>query len=145
MTNQPSDPKLKALFQELRAADEERAPGFRELWAGLQEQTVERPLAPETEKRAMGRFPRRLAWGGSLLAAAAAGAALFLLSTRGASETDFVNAVRAFSTSPAGGAWRSPTDGLLSLPGAEVLRTRPKLGDRPWPTTTGVTPRTTQS
>jgi len=145
MTNQPPDPELKALFQELREEDAGRAPGFRDLWAGLQEQAVPVPPAPKAGERAMGRFPRRLAWGGSLLAAAAAGAALFLLSHRETSDAAFVMAVRDFSTSPAGGAWRSPTDGLLTLPGSEVLNTRPRLGDRPWPTTTGGTPRSNQS
>lgn len=145
MTNQPQDPELKALFQELREEDAERAPGFRDLWAGLQEQAVPAPPALEAGKRSVGRFPRRLAWGGSLLAAAAAGAALFLLSHRGTSDAAFVMAVRAFSTNPAGGAWRSPTDGLLTLPGSEVLSTRPKLGDRPWPTAAGGTSPSNQS
>jgi len=145
MTNRPPDDDLRALFRELREEDERRAPGFQKLWGTLQATASEAGLEPDAGKRPGGSIRRRLAWGGSLLAAAAAGAALLLLPGQGASDAEFVMAVTSFSTNPAGGAWRSPTDGLLTLPGSEVLNTRPKLGDRRWPTATGALPRSNQS
>jgi hypothetical protein len=74
---------------------------------------------------------RRLAWGGSLLAAAAA-AFLILLPSRRTSEAEFVQVVQMFSADPASGAWRSPTDALLDLPGNEVLSTIPTIGSKQW-------------
>jgi ferric-dicitrate binding protein FerR (iron transport regulator) len=141
MTNQPSDPELRQLFQELRARDERAAPPFREIMAGIRREIEEGEgdrllhLPPRVGTR------RRVAWGGSLLAAAAA-AILLLLPSRGGSDAEFVRAVRSYSASPAGGAWRSPTDVLLDLPASEVLTTLPRLGGDRWPTGAGSDPRT---
>lgn len=146
MTNPPANPDLKALFQELREKDEGRAPSFEQLMAGVREDAAgagARPGPVAARHRRKRAFPR-LAWGGSLLAAAAAGAALLLLPGRGTSDAEFVTAVRSYSTDPAGGAWRSPTDALLALPGSEVLSTLPSIGGRQWPVISGANPRSNQ-
>jgi hypothetical protein len=143
MTNQPPDPDLRELFQELRARDERSVPGFREMVAGARKETPEGKTGEGMEWHRGRRIRRRVAWGGSLLAAA--GAALVLrLPRRGASEAAFERAVRSYSASSAGGAWRSPTDALLDLPGSEVLTTLPRVGGRRWPSSPGGNPRTNQ-
>jgi ferric-dicitrate binding protein FerR (iron transport regulator) len=143
MTNQPPDPDLRELFQELRARDERRAPGFREMLAGARQEALEGKTGEDMEWHRGRRIRRRVAWGGSLLAAAAA-AIVLLLPGRGTSEAAFERAVRSYSASSAGGAWRSPTDALLDLPGSEVLTTLPRVGGRRWPSSPGGNPRTNQ-
>jgi hypothetical protein len=66
--------------------------------------------------------------GGGVLAAAAV-AAVFLAQPREATDADFQRAVHSFASSPALGAWKSPTDELLNLPGTELLRSIPKIGN----------------
>jgi len=83
------------------------------------------------EGREARRFPRSLAWGGSLLAAAAA-AVLLLVQIPGTSDSEFVQVVQAFSSDPASGAWKSPTDALLDVPGAEILFTVPSIRTSRW-------------
>lgn len=144
MTNQPQDPDLRALFRELREEDEGRAPSFQELWAGVRGRAPDGGAGRGGGRRVRGHIPRRLAWGGSLLAAAAATAALLLLPARGGSDAEFVTAVRSFSANTAGGAWRSPTDALLALPGSDVLTKRPNIGGGQWPATSGTNPRSNQ-
>jgi len=143
MTKQQQDPDLRALFQALREEDERRAPDFGELFSEVQrgERRPEAPTAAEMPSRAGIR--RRLAWGGSLLAAAAA-AVIWILPGGGTSDAEFVMAVSTFSSNPAAGAWRSPTDALLDLPGSEILSTLPKLGGPKWTTITGINPRSNQ-
>jgi hypothetical protein len=43
-------------------------------------------------------------------------------------EDAFERAVRAFENDPALGAWRSPTDGLLDVPGLQLMTTVPSVG-----------------
>jgi hypothetical protein len=132
MTNQPSDPEIRELFQELRSRDERRTPGFREMLAEAREEAVQGTVGGDVEWHWGRRVRRRVMWGGSLLAAAAA-AIVLLLPGRGRTEAEFERAVRSYSASSAGGAWRSPTDALLALPGSEVLTTLPRVGGRRWP------------
>jgi hypothetical protein len=69
----------------------------------------------------------RLGWAGGLAAAAAL--VLLLANPRGrASEAAFERAVRAFQTDPALGAWRSPTDVLLDVPGSGLISSLPAIG-----------------
>ena len=143
MTSQPRDPDLRGLFQKLLEEDRRGAPSFQEVMAGARKGAhTEGSWAPGREK-SWSPITRRLTWGGSLLAAAAA-AALLLLPGPGTSEAEFELAVRSFSTHPAGGAWRSPTDLLLDLPGSKVLSTLPSIGSRHWPAGTGRIPRLNQ-
>jgi hypothetical protein len=87
-----------------------------------------------------GRWRRGAAAGGLLAAAAMAG--LFLVRSPGVSEAEFERVVRSFATDPAGGAWRSPTDGLLELPGQNMLSTRPSIGTAGWPGGLPASPKT---
>ena len=125
MTNQPQDPDLRALFRALREEEEVKAPSFPRVLSEAKN-ALDRP-EPQTVAGSSSVWfsRRRLAWGGSLLAAAAV-AAVWLLPSRGTSDAEFVLAISAFSSNPAAGAWRSPTDALLEVPGSEVLNTRPK-------------------
>ena len=143
MTNQPSDPDLRELFQELRARDERRVPEFREMVAEARQEALAGKTGEDVDWDRGRRIRRRVAWGGSLLAAAAA-AMVLLLPGRGTSEAEFERAVRSYSASSAGGAWRSPTDALLDLPGSEVLTTLPRVGGRRWPSRPEGDPRTNQ-
>jgi ferric-dicitrate binding protein FerR (iron transport regulator) len=143
MTSHPSDSDLRELFQELRARDERGAPAFLEMVAGARQEALQGRDSGGLERYLSIRARRRVAWGGALLAAAAA-AILLLLPSRGASDAEFERAVRTYSTSPAGGAWRSPTDVLLDLPGSEALTTLPRVGGRRWPGVSGGDPRMNQ-
>lgn len=136
--DQLGEAELKRLFQEMRALDEARAPSFAEMMERLRRQSP-KGLADEPESspelRSRDRIPtfgdgrawRRLGWAGGLLAAAAVAAILLHLPGGGA-DARFVDAVQSFSVSPAGGAWRSPTDGLLRIPGQAMLNTLPSIG-----------------
>jgi len=123
------DRRLRARFQELRDSDLNRAPDFEQIMSGPKG-TI---LLPE-ERLAEGpsawaRAPwKRVALTGGLLAAAAA-AGLIFMELPNRSQARFEEVVKAFSSDPALGAWRSPTDGLLRMPGPELLSTRPTLGD----------------
>ncbi|MFC1660943.1 hypothetical protein ACFL3S_05745 [Gemmatimonadota bacterium] len=75
---------------------------------------------------------------------AAAAAAVLMVGPPTRTDADFEEAVRAFATDPALGAWKSPTDGLLQVPGNELLRTVPTIGDPRWPGRPGGDPRTNQ-
>jgi hypothetical protein len=104
------DRDLRERFARLRTQESARAPGFGAV--------MNRRRADTSIARAL----RPLA-----LAAAA-----LLLVTWAARETaDPPPPVPAFVAAP---AWRSPTDFLLDVPGAELLRTTPRIG-RPvsWP------------
>lgn len=143
MTRQQQDPDLRALFQALREEDGRRAPDFGQLFSEVRrgERPPEAPTA--ADKPAKTQVRRRMAWGGSLLAAAAA-AVIWILPGGGTSDAEFVMAVSTFSSDPAAGAWRSPTDALLDLPGSEILSTLPKLGGPNWTTISGTNPRSNQ-
>lgn len=121
------DQDLRGLFQQLREEDRKRAPEFGILWARAREEAA--GSGPETfsRRRATRRFPLRLVWGGSLLAAAAA-ATLLLARIPSTSDSEFVQVVQAYTSNPASGAWKSPTRSLLDLPGTTVLSTVPSLG-----------------
>lgn len=132
MTNQPPDPDLRALFQALRREDDGLVPPFRRVMEAGRAETGEPASSGARTWAARRPLRRRLALGGTLLAAAAAAVLLFLPRSR-VSEAEFESAVRTYTTSPAGGAWRSPTDALLKLPGNRVLSTLPSLGGGPMP------------
>jgi hypothetical protein len=143
MTNQQQDPDLRALFRALREEDEGKAPSFPRLLSKVKNAQDGSDSPSEAVPSSGWLSRRRLAWGGSLLAAAAV-AAIWLLPSQGTSDAEFVMAISAFSSNPAAGAWRSPTDALLELPGSEVLNTRPKLGGPKWTTLSGTSSRSNQ-
>jgi hypothetical protein len=134
------DRDLQRRFQDLHDEDRHRVPDFQAMMARAREEaSVSERMALE-ERKGLRRVPRKLAWGGSLLAAAAA-AFLLLLETGGTSDSEFVQVVQTFSANPAAGAWKSPTDGLLDLPGSEILSTVPSIGGSLWLSDPGSAPR----
>jgi len=137
-----SDEKeLRQLFRGLREEEEGRAPDFRAIMARAREEASSEGEeigpwtgeAPQPGRRETPRRRRRLAWGGGLLAAAAAAAILLLGRGPEVSDADFVRAVQALSDDPAMGAWTSPTDVLLRLPGDKILSTLPSIHPGRWP------------
>ena len=138
----PGESELRRLFQEMKALDQARAPDFAGMMERIEGQVAEGlaskpsgpPVASLWRRGWSGARQRRyrLGWAGGLLAAAAV-SGILLIRAPAASDAEFERAVRAFSADPAGGAWRSPTDGLLSLPGQEMLTTLPSIGAPDWP------------
>lgn len=140
---------LRDLFQEMKARDRARTPEFRSMMeralGGSRRPAEEgggtaassgRPGPSKGWKVASSpegswRWRRGTLAGGLLAAAAMAG--LFLVRSPGVSEAEFERVVRSFATDPAGGGWRSPTDGLLELPGQSMLSIRPSIGTAGWP------------
>src|SRR5262245_50349398 len=123
MNDRHQDPELRARFEELKRVDASRAPSFERVMARAQAQIAE--VADSRSQRTWRVAARRYGWAGGLggLAAAAAIAALIVLPRMRSQERAFEQAVQAFETSPALGAWRSPTDRLLELPGSQLIST----------------------
>lgn len=138
------DQDLEGLFGYLQAADRRKAPDFRIIMARARAEAARsgqpHDLLQSPGPRRTKGIPSRLAWGVSLLAAAAA-AVLLLLPPHGTSESEFVHVVQAFSRDPASGAWKSPTDALLKVPGSEALSTIPFINLPPSILDWGVDPR----
>jgi hypothetical protein len=128
VSDQSRDRELEALYEGLKAEDEKQAPDFARMMAKAHAQAGE-TAASRADRPAGsgGLFARpRLAWAGGAVAAAAA-AVLMLMIPRGP-DAHFEEVVRAFSTDPAAGQWTSPTDGLLQVPGVELLSSVPRIG-----------------
>ena len=120
--HEPDD--LRERFQAMKRADAGRVPAFQAL--------MDRARAPSNApappvRRLSTPFRTRLAWAAGL--AAAAVVALVVVPRARSSNEDaaFEQAVRTFSASPAMGAWRSPTDGLLDVPGNRLISTTPSV------------------
>ena len=143
------DQELRGLFRDLKKKDGERVPDFGTLMARAREEASRSGLEVHTggggtrhilEMDVFHFTRRRAAWGGSLLAAAAA-AVLLLVQGPGTTDSQFVQAVQAYSSDPALGAWTSPTDALLELPGGEILSTVPSIGTSRLLANPGLSPR----
>jgi ferric-dicitrate binding protein FerR (iron transport regulator) len=122
MTDRQQDTDLRARFDAQRSADASEAPSFAAMMARARAEADAAPaIAPH-------RFnARRLVYIGSL-AAAAAIAALIVIPRSSSNEDAFEDAVHAYQTGPALGSWRSPTDGLLNVPGSRLMSTVPSVG-----------------
>jgi hypothetical protein len=123
------DEDLRARFDELRA--EMRTPSFASV--------LERAAAEAREQPALGvhggsgsrrRVLKVGVWASAAIAATLAGLLLFDRgATPGSSADDqFAELVAAYSQDMSAGAWRSPTSGLLDVPGMELVRGVPSLG-----------------
>ena len=145
------DRDLRELFQELRQEDRAQAPDFAEMLGRVRDEItgsrsssdvlkLPSQTQPLRERVAEPRMLRRLAWAGSVLVAACA-TALLLIQLPDNPDAEFERVVQSFSSDPATGAWRSPTDGLLDLPGGEILSTIPSIGSRRWSQPAGDDPR----
>jgi ferric-dicitrate binding protein FerR (iron transport regulator) len=124
MSGLPPDPELRALFEAQRHDDASHAPPFAQMMARAQAE-AETAAAPTALPTPRTRWRRE--WAGGL-AAAAAIAALIVIPRVRSGDDAFEQAVRAFQSNPALGAWQSPTDGLLTLPGDRLLSTVPTMG-----------------
>jgi hypothetical protein len=107
----------------MRRDDAGRVPRFASLLARAREEAAQED---GRAWRSAPRVGRRVGWA-SGLAAAALIAALIVIARGGSREDAFEQAVQAFQTDPALGAWRSPTAGLLDLPGGRLINTIPHL------------------
>ncbi len=107
--NHEVDPHLRDRFAEMRSEDEAGAPPFRATLAGAERRHRRSPRGVRLRAGAMAAAAvlAALALGLALLRRPGSGVELDLSATR----------------------WRSPTDFLLQLPGDELLRTVPRLGD----------------
>ena len=123
MTDRPQDAELRARFEAQRRAEAGQAPEFASMIAAARAEAA--AAAPGIAPR---RFERRRFMYAGGLAAAAVIAALLVVPRSRSSEDTFEDAVRAFENNPALGAWQSPTDGLLNVPGSQVISTVPSVG-----------------
>jgi ferric-dicitrate binding protein FerR (iron transport regulator) len=127
MNDRSQDPELRALFEAQRHDDASQAPSFAEMMARAR---AEAAIASDPTALPTLRTRWRREWAGGL-AAAAAVAALIVIPRMSSGDDAFEQAVRAFQSDPALGAWQSPTDGLLNLPGDRLLSTIPSVGTEP--------------
>ena len=125
MSDRQQDPELRARFQEQKRDDASQAPSFATVMARVKEELAHD--ADSTTVRDQRVRWRRYGLTGAL-AAAAAIAALIVIPRANGGDDAFEQAVRAFQTDPALGAWRSPTDGLLQLPGNQLMTSIPRVG-----------------
>ena len=125
MSDRQQDPELRARFEEQKRIDASQAPSFATVMARAQEDLA-RDTGFTTVRDPRIRW-RRYGLTGAL-AAAAAIAALIVIPRADSGDDAFEQAVRAFQTDPALGAWRSPTDGLLQLPGNQLMTSIPRVG-----------------
>jgi hypothetical protein len=125
MSDRLQDPELRERFAEMKRVEASSAPPFAAVLARAQADAARGTdsLPWLTSVRTV----RRLGWVGGL-AAAAAIAALIAIPRVHSGQDQFEQAVRAFEANPALGAWHSPTDGLLNLPGSQLISTIPRVG-----------------
>lgn len=129
------DEALRERFHELRADMRARGvPAFGPMMGRARDPGARRPAlglaagqAPGVPARAR-RLLRRGAWGSALLAAGVAGLFLVARTPGGGEDEEFERLVLAYTGLAQAGAWRSPTSSLLEVPGAELLRSVPRLG-----------------
>ena len=125
MSDRHQDPELRARFDELKRSDASRAPSFTEVMKRAREEVAHD--AGSWLSRVSGAKLRRFGWAGGL--AAAATIAALIVIPRGHSQEDaFEQAVQAFHANPALAGWRSPTDGLLNVPGSQLMTRYPRVG-----------------
>ena len=121
MSDRQQDTDLRARFEAQRDADAKETPSFASMMERVRAEADVVPIATRRHN------VRRLVYAGSL-AAAAAIAALIVIPRSPSSEDEFEQAVRAYRSSPALGGWQSPTDGLLNVPGSQLMSNVPSVG-----------------
>jgi hypothetical protein len=124
MNDRQHETDLRARFDAQREADAKEAPSFAAMMARARAEATRIPSAPQRSPRAL--IFRRIAYVGGLAAAAAIGG-LLMVNPR-SNEDAFEQAVRAYNAGPALGAWQSPTDGLLNVPGSQLISSVPSVG-----------------
>jgi hypothetical protein len=137
VTQLPDDDRLRERFRELRGETtlSGSVPDFDAMLVRARAEAAARPsfgvmdggaTADGVGVRAERRFLRAGAWASAALAATVAG--LLLTDRRPSDDDDFARLVAAYATDASGGAWRSPTSGLLAVPGMELTRSVPSIG-----------------
>jgi hypothetical protein len=124
-----SDADLRARFGELRART--RGPEFAAVLGRASADARAQPALTVSSGRPSRR--RMLAagvWASAAIAATVAGILLFDFSSLMGPSADeqFAELVASYSADVATGAWRSPTSGLLNVPGMELVRGMPTIG-----------------
>ncbi len=105
MKREANDDQMRRIFAELRQREQGPVPPFERVWAAAAVRT--------------GRRPSRIRWAVGSACAAAVVVAVILLHRQ--SGSDFAAATQLAT-------WRSPTAGLLRVPGDDILRTVPSVG-----------------
>jgi hypothetical protein len=128
--NRDLDEVLRARFANLRDADARVAPDFESMFEQARRQSQGITLVTDVDGSGRIRPSRR--WGRIALFTAgplltAAGLAGVWLNAERRADREFDQVVMAW-TQTADQAMRSPTDGLLVLPGNEYLRSVPAIG-----------------
>ena len=134
MTQRHDDDRLREEFRRLRSETERsaRVPDFR---AMLEKTKADAVAPPELQVVQGGQSdsgaPRRRVvriggWASAAVAAAIAG--VLLLGGPSDADQEFDRLVAAYSADVSSGAWRSPTSGLLNVPGMNLIRSVPSLG-----------------
>jgi hypothetical protein len=119
MNDRQQDADLRARFDAQREVDASETPAFAAMMARARHEAMD--AAPARVQPRLNL--RRLAYAGGLAAAAAIGG-LLMVNPR-SNEDAFEQAVQAYQTA---GAWQSPTDGLLDVPGSQLISTVPSVG-----------------
>ena len=119
MSEQQEDRELRAVFEAQRRVDAVEAPPFAAV-VSRAEATSPHMAVPRRVRS------RKLVYFGGLSAAAAVAALLMVPGMRSGDDA-FEQAVRDFQADPASGAWRSPTDALLNVPGSQLISTVPGI------------------
>jgi hypothetical protein len=128
VSGQRQDGDLRERFEAMRREDAGRAPRFASVLARARDEAgLEQGREKSSVRRGHPLSWRRAAWA-SGLAAAAVIAALIVIPRVGSEEDAFEQAVQAFQTDPALGAWRSPTASLMNVPGSSLITTMPRVG-----------------
>ena len=109
-------------FARLKAEDAQRIPDFAAMYEAAARASEQSEASVPLEDRRT-RLTRWTAVATTLAAAAVAG---ILLLTPDA-EADFEALVSSYSVEFGGSRWRSPTDGLLDVPGMDLIRTVPSI------------------
>ena len=127
MIDRQQDPDLHAQFEQQKRVDAQHAPSFADVMARAQAEVADDAVTvvPIHSRVVL----RRFGWATGLAAAAAIAALIVVPRVRSA-DSEFERAVEAFHADPALGAWRSPTDGLLNLPGSQLISAVPSVGTR---------------
>lgn len=131
MSESRLDEDLEERFAELRAATGSpgRVPEFGAVLARAEASSTTRPALQVVAGgmvRTRRRWVRVGAWGSAALAAAVTG--LLLIERGPGPDEEFARLVASYASESAAGAWRSPTSGLLAVPGMELTRSVPAIG-----------------
>ena len=133
MTKRPEDRDLAERFERLRSETEHagNVPDFEAMMARARAEVDAAPSLSVVEGGADSSDAprrRRVLWlGGAASAALAATVAGLLLTSGPTADEEFDRLVASYA-SDAASTWRSPTSGLLDVPGIELVRTVPSVG-----------------